>query len=253
MRIFVGGKGGAGKTTVVAALASALAEEGVRVTAVDADGSPNLAISLGAGDPEDLPAVANDTAPPDDDTCDAEPVTAEGLAEDFAVRGGSGVDVVQTGRIERPSDRCLCCGSHATAREVVAALPGGEDEVVLVDLEPGLNDLLWARPQHGDMLFAVTDASVKAVEVTRRLLQVADQLGVSDRLVVANKLREGEGERVREALPEVSVLEIAYDPRLDGAVPDGDGLPAVRALVDGADLTDSSDTGAAAGSATAVH
>lgn len=250
MRIFVTGKGGVGKTTVSAALAAALADQGIEVTAVDADGSPNLSLSLEAGDPEDLPAVANETEPPSEDTCDAEPLTAEGLREDFATAGRGGVEVVQTGRIERPSERCLCCGSHATAREVVAALPGDVDQAVIVDLEPGLNDVLWAQPGEGDLLVAVTDASAKALEVARRSLAVGAELGVGDMLVIANKLRDGEEARVREALGDVAVVEVAYSPELDRAVPDADGLGAVRELVLGGGLPAG---GSSPGGSTHVH
>jgi CO dehydrogenase maturation factor len=59
MRVVVSGKGGVGKTTIAGALCTALAKQRVEVIAVDADGSPNLSLTLGAGKPEDLPAVAN--------------------------------------------------------------------------------------------------------------------------------------------------------------------------------------------------
>ena len=47
MRIAVAGKGGAGKTTTAATLARVLARRGYRVTALDDDPNPNLAIALG--------------------------------------------------------------------------------------------------------------------------------------------------------------------------------------------------------------
>lgn len=49
MKIAVAGKGGAGKTTVSGVLARALAREGRRVTALDADTNPMLGIALGLG------------------------------------------------------------------------------------------------------------------------------------------------------------------------------------------------------------
>lgn len=47
MRIAVAGKGGSGKTTISATLARLLAREGYRVTAIDDDPNPNLAVALG--------------------------------------------------------------------------------------------------------------------------------------------------------------------------------------------------------------
>jgi CO dehydrogenase maturation factor len=47
MRIAIAGKGGSGKTTIAATLARLLARAGYRVTAIDDDPNPNLAVALG--------------------------------------------------------------------------------------------------------------------------------------------------------------------------------------------------------------
>ncbi|KKK61795.1 hypothetical protein LCGC14_3010760 [marine sediment metagenome] len=56
MKIAVSGKGGVGKTTLVAALAKKYQEAGFTVIAVDADPDANLAAALGA-DPRDAADV----------------------------------------------------------------------------------------------------------------------------------------------------------------------------------------------------
>lgn len=47
MRMGLAGKGGAGKTTTAATLARVLARRGHRVSALDDDPNPNLAVALG--------------------------------------------------------------------------------------------------------------------------------------------------------------------------------------------------------------
>ncbi len=47
MKIAVAGKGGSGKTTISATLTRLLARRGHRVTAIDGDPNPNLAVALG--------------------------------------------------------------------------------------------------------------------------------------------------------------------------------------------------------------
>lgn len=47
MRIAIAGKGGTGKTTISGTLARVLARRGRRVLAIDADTTPNLAVTLG--------------------------------------------------------------------------------------------------------------------------------------------------------------------------------------------------------------
>ncbi len=49
MRLAIAGKGGAGKTTLAATLARAMAREGRRVLAIDGDPNPNLGVALGVG------------------------------------------------------------------------------------------------------------------------------------------------------------------------------------------------------------
>lgn len=229
--LVVTGKGGVGKTTVAAALCHALSSGDAEVVALDADGSPNLALSLGGGDPEQLRAVTNDKEPPAADACGSDRFTPAGLMSDYATPTDSGARLMQTGRIERPADRCLCCGSHATAREVLAALPGDRHTVVVADLEPGANDLLWAKPQPGDVLVVVTDASRKALEVAGNLLTLAGELGVTDCLVVANKLRDGEEAHVSRALGRAPTVSVAYDAQLDGITPDHHGPDGLDGLV----------------------
>ena len=47
MRLAVCGKGGSGKTTISATMARLFARRGQRVTALDGDPNPNLAVALG--------------------------------------------------------------------------------------------------------------------------------------------------------------------------------------------------------------
>lgn len=62
MRIGVAGKGGAGKTTIAATLARALARDGRRVLAIDGDSNPNLGVALGvaSADALVLPGLPSD-------------------------------------------------------------------------------------------------------------------------------------------------------------------------------------------------
>ncbi len=47
MKIAIGGKGGAGKTTIAGTLARVIAERGQQVVAIDDDSNPNLALTVG--------------------------------------------------------------------------------------------------------------------------------------------------------------------------------------------------------------
>jgi CO dehydrogenase maturation factor len=131
-----------------------------------------------------------------------------------------GIRLVATGKIERPSDACLCCGSHNTTRQFFGEL-ADDDRVVVADLEAGLNDLIWAKPGVNDVVLAVSEGSEKSVEIARRAVVVAQELGVSRIIGVANRsLSEEDAAHVGEQL---GVSEIFRVPE-DTAVEDSDHL-----------------------------
>ena len=152
-----------------------------------------------------------------------------------------GVRLVATGKIERPTDACLCCGSHNTTREFFAALPA-EDRLVLADLEAGLNDLLWARPGPHDVVLAVAEPSAKSVEIARRACRIAESMGVQRIIGVANR---SDGSHSAAKLQQdlgVEAVEVPYDlaveeaDRLGAAPIDTDpSSPAVLAIAELAD------------------
>ena len=225
MKIAVTGKGGSGKSTVSGALARHLARMGHDVVAIDADPNPNLGISLGV-DREvvesmrpilnsllDAGHTHNDPTPPADD-----------LLASYGVDAPDGVRLVATGKIERPSGACLCCGSHNTTRQFFGDLPA-DDRVVLADLEAGLNDLIWANPGPDDVVLAVTEGSAKSVEIARRACRMAEELGVKRVLGIANRtVSDADMARISAELG-VEMHRIPEDPAIEEA--DQQGVAAI--------------------------
>lgn len=187
MRIAVTGKGGSGKSTISGALARQLARRGHIVVAVDADPNPNLGVALGVPREtvEEMRPILNSLLDSGHTHNDPQPA-AEDLLARYGIDGPDDVRLVATGKIERPSDACLCCGSHNTTRQFFSDL-AADDRVVLADLEAGLNDLIWAHPGAGDVVLAVTEGSAKSVEIARRACQLATDMGVTRIVVVSNR------------------------------------------------------------------
>jgi CO dehydrogenase maturation factor len=214
MKIAVAGKGGSGKTTVAAAIARTLAQEGVDVIAVDADANPNLGVALGLG-PESaqIKSLKNELYEHDDGHDRSEEHDIDHLVRDFGVRAPDGIRLLQIGTVERPSKGCLCCGSHATLRDVFDRIPAGGRRVVITDLEAGVNDLLWAKPRPDDRLIIVVDPSQKSLLVGARIHAVAKELGIDRIAVVANRTEsDADLARARTTFPGVAVTAIPDDP-----------------------------------------
>lgn len=218
MKVLVAGKGGAGKTTLAAVLARTLARRGLEVTAIDGDSNPNLAIALGLGeDYRGVRSIRNELG----GKSDAHAI--EHLTRDFGVLCPDGVRLMQTGEVKKPSEGCLCCGSHMTFRDVYGRLESGGNHWVVADLEAGVNDVLWAYPKPGDAMVIVTDPSMKSLEVGKRLRAVAGDLGLDTVIVVANQAEtEGDLERAAAAFPGLTVVRVPDDAEVRRA--DRDGL-----------------------------
>lgn len=217
MKIAITGKGGSGKTMVAGALARHLATRGHKVVAIDADPNPNLGISLGvpSNEVEAMESIltalqatgyTHDQPLPDPDD----------LIARYGVDAPAGVSLVATGKIERPSDACLCCGSHVTTRRFFGDLPA-TDRFVVADLEAGLNDLIWAQPGPGDVVLIVAEPSAKSVEIAAGAARLARDMGVQRLLGVANRCAsEADIERLTTAVGTDS-FAIPHDPAVADA------------------------------------
>jgi CO dehydrogenase maturation factor len=243
MRIAVCGKGGSGKSMIAGSLARHLARRGHTVVAVDADPNPNLGISLGVHREtvEDMRPILNALLDAGHTHNDPTPL-AEDLLARFGVDAPEGIRLVATGKIERPSDSCLCCGSHNTTRQFFGEL-ADDERVVVADLEAGLNDLIWAKPGADDLVLAVSEGSEKSVEIARRAVLVAEELGVSRVIGVANRsLDEEDATRIGNLLGVNEVFRVPEDPAIEQAdqlgVAPMDADPTSPAMVAVSELAD---------------
>ena len=116
------------------------------------------------------------------------------------------------------------CGAHATVRgflgEIVARAES--DRHVIVDMEAGLEHLSRGTGRHVSRLVAVLEPYYRSMETARNVTALASELGISDVVVVANKVRD-EGDRVA-----IADFCRAHAMRLVGEVPFDIGLAEVE-------------------------
>lgn len=105
MRIAIAGKGGTGKTTISGTLARVLAKRGRRVLAIDADTTPNLAVTLGVS-PEaareivELPRnMMQRQTQPDGSTRSVFVGDSEEIISNYSAPGPDGVRLLVMGKV----------------------------------------------------------------------------------------------------------------------------------------------------------
>lgn len=108
----------------------------------------------------------------------------------------------------------------------------------MADLEAGIGTLSRLAEAAVDVTVIVVEPTPRSIDVARRAVAVAEEQHHGRVVLVANKLTDGDDrQRVRDAFPDVTMIEIPADPAVDEAdrlgvspVDHDPGSPAVTAL-----------------------
>jgi len=203
-KIAISGKGGVGKTTLSALLAHIYAERGREVTAIDADPVGGLAQALGL--PEELAAEVTPIAQMDDliyERTGAKPGTSGGfftmnprvddIPERFSV-AYRGIRFLRLGTIEIGGSGCICPES-ALLKALVTHLLLYRDEMLILDMEAGVEHLGRATAQAVDAFLVVLEPGRRSLTTAERVRALAQDIGITHVYAVGNNVR-GEQDRV---------------------------------------------------------
>ncbi len=187
----VAGKGGTGKTTLTGLILRELVErDEAPILVVDADPNANLGEVLGVTAPatvgglrEEAFVGAREIPTGWDKQSWIEYKMHEALAE------AKGYDLLVMGRPEGPG--CYCYANNLL-REYIKTL-AKEYEWVLMDNEGGLEHLSRHTTRDVDVMFVVTDPTVRGMRTVERVNELIDEMGlvVKKRYVVVNRVPEG--------------------------------------------------------------
>ena len=215
-KLAITGKGGVGKTTLSALLSHLYAAEGNVVLAIDADPDANLASALGI--PEEL---ANSVAP----IAEMKDLIAERTGTQPGTYGGifklnprvddipdrfsvehRGVKLLVLGTIQSGGSGCICPES-TVLRALMTHLLVGRAEVVVLDMEAGLEHLGRGTARAVDAFIVVVEPGRRSLQTAEAVRRLASDIGVHRVHVVGNKVRN-ERDRVflREQLSGDEIL-----------------------------------------------
>ncbi|MGA8573057.1 MAG: AAA family ATPase [Desulfobaccales bacterium] len=237
MKIAISGKGGVGKTTLAALLIKYFQDQGKKVLAVDADPDANLALALGVPDPENIVPLSQMKEMVAERT-ESQPGKMGGffklnpkvddIPEKFA-RQLDGVKLIVMGGVKKGGSGCICPES-VLLRTLVTHMVLLRDEVVVMDMEAGIEHLGRATAKGVDRLIVVVEPGRRSVETALHVRQLAGDLGLQRVAVVGNKIRgEADEAFLRKSLPDLPFLGfIPFDERIIGA--DLKGIPPYEAI-----------------------
>ena len=223
MKLAIPGKGGVGKTTLSSTLARLYADEGRTVLAADVDPDANLGLALGLTQEEvdqiipisKMKDLAKERTGASDDNkfYKLNPYVAD-IPEKFA-KLINGVRLLVMGTVDVGGTGCVC-PEHVMLKSILSALTYRKNDVVIMDMEAGLEHLGRGTAQGMDQFIVVIEPGARSVQTYRNVKRLAHDLGIKRVRVVANKVRDDADEAfVRENIPAEDLLGcIHYNPEI---------------------------------------
>ncbi len=223
MKIAISGKGGVGKTLLSALLSETFAKAGYSVIAIDADPDANLASTLGFPHPEEITPIS-ELSDLIEERTGARPGQSapffklnpkvDDLPESYSVKH-DGIKLMVMGRIKRGGTGCYC-PEGALLQALLTYLLVQRDEVVILDMEAGIEHLARGTAKAVDKLIVVVEPGRRSIETAHRICKLARDIGLQNIAVVGNKIKsQSEKEFLVTSLPDLEFLGfIPYDQAL---------------------------------------
>ena len=214
MKVAITGKGGVGKTTLSSTLARLYADDGRCVLAADVDPDANLGLALGLTQEEvdeiipisKMRQLAKERTGASDDNrfYKLNPYVAD-IPEKFS-KDINGVKLLVMGTVDVGGTGCVC-PEHVMLKSILSALTYRKDDVVIMDMEAGLEHLGRGTAANMDQFIVVIEPGARSVQTYRNVKRLASDLGVKRVRVVANKIRDEQDEEfIKNSIPAEDLL-----------------------------------------------
>jgi CO dehydrogenase maturation factor len=214
MKLAISGKGGVGKTTFSSLLIRALNAEGKRILAIDADPDANLAAAVGIDDVDRITPISEMKDLIYERT-DAQPGSIGGyfklnpkvddLPDKLSARFEN-IKLMRLGGVKKGGAGCICPES-TLLKVLVMHIVLARDEVVVMDMEAGIEHLGRGTAKAVDKLIVVVEPGRRSIETAGHIRRLASEIKLDRIALVGNKVRGETDEKfLRENLPDFEFL-----------------------------------------------
>ncbi len=211
MKIAIAGKGGVGKTTIMALIAKELQRAGKEVLIIDADPSPHMAQTLGFDNIDDITPIADMSALLAERAGKVEGSPfyninpqVDDLLADFMVEK-DGLKLMVLGAIQTAEGGCAC-PENTVLKRLLTKLLLSPSQAILLDMEAGVEHLGRGTIASVDELFIVVIPSQSSIRTAEKVYELAQEAGIKDISFVGNLVEdEDDSSFLKQGLPKEPV------------------------------------------------
>jgi CO dehydrogenase maturation factor len=221
-KMAVCGKGGTGKSTLTALLAEVLRREGYTLLVIDSDES-NLGLPrlLGLDTPSTplislLERFSMGDRKPDASWLEASRISLESIPREFIVSAPR-MKFLTVGKIIDPFQGCACQMADL-ARDFVQKIYLGIKEIMLIDMEAGIESFGRGIERGVDTVLTIVEPSFDSLALAEKIRYMAEGIGIQAIQAILNKIPSPEiEEKLREDL-ENKQMKVAGTVYLDSQI-----------------------------------
>ena len=199
MKLAITGKGGTGKSTIAGILTHYYKNDGYKVLAVDADPDANLASAIG------IPAEKASSIIPISEQrklikerTGANPgqfgqlfkmnPTVHDIPDEFCI-DYQGIKLLVMGAIRKGGSGCAC-PENVLLRSLLSEIILNRDEVIIVDMEAGIEHLGRATARSIDKMIIIVEPGSRSISTAKTIMRMAKEIAIQSLVIVGNKLQD---------------------------------------------------------------